>query len=113
MAGSVKSDQDASRCKIGKAPIPAIRGTSAIISRHKRFFGSTETQCVGGSNWEPNDIEDEVQKDEERRAVEHIAEQACYWAYWSDQHLFMDERNSRGRKLTRTANARSTSVQIH
>jgi hypothetical protein len=75
---SVKADEDPSCCKIGQTPIPSCRCSSSVISCHECFVCGSETPSVGSSDWEPDDVEEEIEKDEGRGEIENVSKKPCW-----------------------------------
>lgn len=74
MAGRVKADQDTRGSKVGQTPVPSRRGPGPVIGGHEGFFGGAEAPGVGDADRQPDDVEEEVQKDDHRREVEDPTE---------------------------------------
>lgn len=73
MARRIEANEHASRGQVRQTPVPARRGASAVVRGHEGFMGRPEAPGVGGSNGQPDDIQQEVEQDDHGREVEDIA----------------------------------------
>lgn len=74
MTRGIKSDENSCSGKIRQAPVPSLRGTCAIIPRQERFLRGAETPSPGCADWQPNDIQEEIQQHKGRGEVEDVTE---------------------------------------
>lgn len=76
MAGRIKANQDASSSQVRETPVPARRGTGPIVGGHKSFMSRPETPSVGGTNRQPDHVQEEVEHHNAGREPENILEEA-------------------------------------
>lgn len=76
MAGRIETDQDTSSSQVGETPVPASRGTGSIVSGHEGLMSRPETPGLGGTDGQPDQVQEEVQHDKAGRDPEDILEVA-------------------------------------
>ena len=64
MTRSLKADQDTSRHIVTQHPIPDRWSTSLVISLREDVFRIMKAIRLRDSNWQPNDVEKEVENNE-------------------------------------------------
>lgn len=70
----VEADEHTRGGEVRQTPIPPCRRAGAVVSGHEGLMGRAEAPGVGGPDGEPDEIEEEVQKDDYRGEVEDVAE---------------------------------------
>lgn len=82
MTGSIESNQDTGGGQVRKAPVPAVGGAGAVVSRHEGFVSSAESPGLGGADGKPDEVQEEVEHDEAGGDPEDILEVTSY-SRWS------------------------------